>query len=132
MSRGDGVSVWWFFLPEWVWRRVMLRRLGRAALIGALRRRTTEQLDEPKIVCSACRLGARVVCAPRHSDCLAFEVAARGGRSDFDFDEYEQGFVDQFMRFYTRAEAWKVAKKNGQIVRRVGGDEGELYSENLY
>ena len=45
---------------------------------------------------------------------------------------YKQGFVDQFGTFLTREEAWKVAIEAHQIIRRVGGDEGRLYSENLY
>lgn len=45
----------------------------------------------------------------------------------------EQGFVDQRGNFYNRKEAWKIAKAQGQIIRRVGGDEdGTLFSENLY
>lgn len=56
----------------------------------------------------------------------------------------EQGFVDQFGKFYNRTEAWKIADKNGQILRPTGwekipnprkanvGDDGCLFSENLY
>tara|TARA_R110000822_G_scaffold68435_7_gene166500 strand:+ start:249 stop:428 length:180 start_codon:yes stop_codon:yes gene_type:complete len=43
-----------------------------------------------------------------------------------------QGFIDQFGQFLTREEAHVIAKKNGQIVKRCGGDEKTLYSENLY
>lgn len=32
----------------------------------------------------------------------------------------------------TREEAHEVAKAAGQIIRRCGGDEHKLYSENLY
>lgn len=49
--------------------------------------------------------------------------------------DWEQGFIDQHENFLTRTEAWKIAEANGQINRRVGGDErdgGTLYSENLY
>ena len=53
-------------------------------------------------------------------------------------------FIDQFGNFLTRAEAWKIADANGQIRRPTGwesfanprpanvGDEGILFSENLY
>ena len=44
----------------------------------------------------------------------------------------EQGFIDQFGTFLTRKEALEIAKREGQIVRRCGGDEKELFSENLY
>lgn len=43
----------------------------------------------------------------------------------------KQGFVDQFGKFLSRKEAWKVAKKEGQIIREVA-PPGTLYSENLY
>jgi hypothetical protein len=32
----------------------------------------------------------------------------------------------------TREEAFEVASAAGQIIRRVGGDDGKLFSENLY
>ena len=43
----------------------------------------------------------------------------------------EQGFVDQYGRFYTREEAWVIAEKNGQIKNHVS-TPGTLYSECLY
>ena len=43
-----------------------------------------------------------------------------------------QGFIDQFGQFLTREEAWPIAERNTQIIRRVGGDGIKLYSENLY
>lgn len=43
----------------------------------------------------------------------------------------DQGFVDQRNNFLTREEAWKVAEAAGQILR-VTGEEGVLYSEDLY
>lgn len=44
----------------------------------------------------------------------------------------EQGFIDQFGVFMSREEAYEVAKAAGQIKYRCGGDEGRLFSENLY
>jgi hypothetical protein len=44
----------------------------------------------------------------------------------------DQGFVDQRGNYYTRAEAWVIAAKEGQIIRTIYGQEGTLYSENLY
>lgn len=44
----------------------------------------------------------------------------------------EQGFIDQRGAFLTREEAHKVATGAGQIIRRCGGDDGRLFSENLY
>lgn len=42
-----------------------------------------------------------------------------------------QGFVDQYGIFVSRADAWYIAKSAGQIIREVSVP-GELYSENLY
>lgn len=44
----------------------------------------------------------------------------------------EQGFIDNKGNFLTREEAYVIAKKSKQIIRRVGGDDNRLYSENLY
>lgn len=48
---------------------------------------------------------------------------------------HEQGFVDQHDNYYCRLVAWEIARVNGQIIRRCGGDglDGHgLFSENLY
>lgn len=44
----------------------------------------------------------------------------------------EQGFLDNKGNFLTREEAWVVALAADQVLYRVGGDEGCLYTENLY
>lgn len=44
----------------------------------------------------------------------------------------EPGFVDNCYQFLTREEAFEVAYAAGQILRRCGGDDGKLFSENLY
>lgn len=49
-----------------------------------------------------------------------------------DGQHMEQGFIDQFGVFMTREEAYVVAKAAGQIKYRCGGDDGRLFSENLY
>jgi hypothetical protein len=48
------------------------------------------------------------------------------------FIAWDQGFIDQRLNFLTREEAYVIAKENNQIRFRCGGDEGVLYSENLY
>lgn len=53
----------------------------------------------------------------------------------FDRDEEIQGFLTSKYRFVDRFEAWKIAESQGQILRRVPGDDkngGKLFSENLY
>lgn len=98
------------------------------------------------IVCAAIRnkdTGV-VVCGPRHGNCLN-AVIAYGIDKNPNGDTWICGFVDQENNFYTRAEAWKIADERGQINRPTGweknfdnrrppgfGDEGLLFSENLY
>ena len=51
---------------------------------------------------------------------------------DYDYSDYEQGFIDNKGNFLTREEAFVVAEREGQIIRSAFSDEGCLYSENLY
>lgn len=46
--------------------------------------------------------------------------------------QWEQGFIDQFGTFYTREEALKIAKENGQFKRRGEAPAHLLFSEDLY
>jgi hypothetical protein len=85
----------------------------------------------------------RVVCAavlypcgtmlvgPRHFDATMLVQYHRFGLKVIE-PESVQGFVDQWGAFMTRKEAHKVASEQGQIRHRCGGDEGQLFSENLY
>lgn len=83
-----------------------------------------------KVVCSATYLkSGRIIVGVRHFDRFMRNTIKDLGEDTIDA---EQGFVDQYGNFLTREEAWEVASRAGQIIRRVGGDEGKLYSENLY
>lgn len=95
-------------------------------------------LIKPKqrIVCAAIRnkITDEIIIGVRHFDsfmrqriekCDAFQDRMNWRKAD-------QGFVDQFGDFLSREEALIIAKENGQIFRRCGGDEGALFSENLY
>lgn len=80
-----------------------------------------------------------VVCAAVRSLINPFIIWVGPRHFDMTMREYmpgkidgEQGFIDQFGKFMTRQEAWKVAEAAGQIKYRCGGDEGKLFSENLY
>lgn len=81
-------------------------------------------MNEQRIVCAAMRNEHGVlVCGVRHWD-HTMHASGKGG--------WEQGFVDNRGKFLTREEAWPIAVAAQQIRQRVGGDEGRLFSENLY
>jgi hypothetical protein len=83
-----------------------------------------------QVVCAAIRhrQTQQIICAPRHHHCFW----ALGGLSqEYPHDDWEQGFVDQYNEFLTRAEALQLAEERGQIQRRTGGGD-ELFSEDLY
>ena len=46
----------------------------------------------------------------------------------------EQGFIDQYGKFYNRQDALKIVKENGQPfdAERNSGNGKDLYSEGLY
>jgi len=90
--------------------------------------------DLRRVVCAAMRHSSgHIVCSPRHFDSLVhmqLEQLEKAGLTGWS--GAEQGFVDQFGNFLTRAEARDIAERQGQILRRCGGDAKELFSENLY
>lgn len=91
------------------------------------------------IVCAAIRLHDEIICGARHYDSIMHkQIRISEDRRKYWYDNkhlVEQGFIDQFGRFYSRTEAWKIATVKGQIKRRCCGDTAEggtLFSENLY
>jgi len=84
-----------------------------------------------RIICAAIKrnFDNAIICGPRHFDSIMIEQIRRTKES---WVTAEQGFVDQFGKFISREDAWIIAEAQNQIVRRVGGDEGKLFSENLY
>lgn len=91
---------------------------------------TETKLSPPRIVCAAIRYDIHIIVAPRHFDSLMHSQISRLDVK-IPSSKWEQGFVDQHCRFYTREEAWVIAEQNGQITRQVSSP-GVLYSENLY
>lgn len=93
---------------------------------------------EERIVCAANRnKQGDVVVGVRHWDFHMHSQVRRFEESDrcVDTSFVEQGFITNKGRFVDRYEAWSIAVKNNQIIRRCGGDTangGCLYSENLY
>ena len=82
------------------------------------------------IVCAAMRKSGHVICGARHFDGIMRSAIYL--LSDQSHVGWEQGFIDNKGQFLTREEAWEVANAAGQIRRRCGGDNGRLFSENLY
>jgi len=86
-----------------------------------------------RVVCAANRYGSHIFLGARH-----FDDRMREAMEDRNMKLLrktygeEQGFIDQFGTFMDRVEACQVAELAGQIIRRVGGDNGKLFSENLY
>jgi hypothetical protein len=91
-------------------------------------------LAEQKIVCAAQRNYAGIiVTGARHFDrTMVNMMELLDPQWKHQWSQSECGFIDQFGTFLTREQAWIVALRNNQIIKRVGGDEGCLYSENLY
>ena len=87
---------------------------------------------ETRVVCAANRdkESGLIVIGLRHFDQFMRDQMNRikGPR----WAASEQGFIDQNGTFLTREEALEIATREGQIVRRCGGDERKLFSENLY
>lgn len=84
-----------------------------------------------RVVCAANLYGNGVMLVgPRH-----FDATMRDQFRRFKLTPgapHVQGFIDQWGDFMTREEALQVAREQGQIRHRCGGDEAELFSENLY
>ena len=90
-------------------------------------------IPRERIVCAANRLkDGTLILGVRHLDFLMRDTAMIAQITDDELSESEEGFINQRGEFLTRKQAWIVAFNANQIVRRVGGDEGILYSENLY
>ena len=85
-----------------------------------------------RIVCAAVRnREGLIICGARHND-VVMRQQMNSSKSNWNKGIVEQGFIDTWGNFLTREQAWSNATENNQILRRCGGDEGRLYSENLY
>jgi hypothetical protein len=82
-----------------------------------------------RIVCAANRHreSGRIICGARHWD----DIMRSQKTPEEKWSGWDQGFIDQFGKYLSRKEAWKIAEEQGQIRRKVSTD-GTLYSENLY
>lgn len=86
-----------------------------------------------RVVSAACRnQHGVVICSPRHWDSTMHATVDALADKESWSTAVEQGFVDQHGVFMDRRESWLVAAAANQIIHRCGGDDGELFSENLY
>lgn len=88
----------------------------------------------PRIVCAAiCSKNGNIVTSARHYDCNMLNIIGLMDNPEefYHRGESDQGFIDQFGKYYTREEAYVIAKANGQIIRDHH-ITGELFSEHLY
>lgn len=85
-----------------------------------------------KIVCAANRKGDIIFAGPRHCDYVMHSQAiATGG--EYALIATEQGFIDQWGRFWNRLQAWDICQIEGQeIDLERNGRVGILFSEGLY
>jgi hypothetical protein len=94
--------------------------------------------NAPYIVCAAIKSGGDIIAGPRHYDSIMHHQIRLSTKHLIPEDARkawvaaEQGFIDQFGKFYTRQEAWDVAESNGQIKYNLAIQDGVLYSEHLY
>ena len=91
--------------------------------------------SEPRIVCAANRnsqTGEIAIGVRHYCPIMRKHIQMMGDEKSTGWRTSDQGFIDQFGSFYNREEAWVIAERNGQIFRRCGGDDGRLFSENLY
>lgn len=97
----------------------------------------------PRIVCAAIRrrTDGSIITGARHFDSIMQQSLCRFQKNDegtslseaFDasWRDADQGFIDQWGRFYDRKEALQLAQQNEQCYRNP--DAGHtLYSEDLY
>lgn len=84
------------------------------------------------VVCAAIKnTDGSIICGARHYDLIMRKAINRDPLPESWF-HCEQGFIDNFGQFLDRKEAYVLAKEMNQIRRRCGGDDGTLFSENLY
>lgn len=109
--------------------------MDRQAVINKLIKLYEDASDnghKRRIVCAANRFpDGTVILGARHWDPWMHATRKKLNMSERVDGLAEQGFIDNERNFLTREEAWIVANEAGQIIRRVGGDEGCLYSENI-
>lgn len=91
-----------------------------------------------RIVCAACWYcyaddypHVHTVLGPRHWDDTMRQQYKDQDQS-FPHHLWKQGFIDNFGKLHERKEALVIAKRQNQIIRDIGYEPNELFSEMLY
>ena len=88
------------------------------------------------IVCAAVRYQDTIIPSARHFDANMrnlLKLILGPDCMKASHKALEQGFIDQWNRFYTREEAWRIVHKSGQPFNKDRNRViGDLYSEGLY
>lgn len=84
----------------------------------------------PQIVCAAMRYKDILILGPRHYDTVMQEQLKAYFPHE-DYPRFDQGFIDQWGRFYGRVEAHQLVTSNGQKLTTEPLRD-VLFSENLY
>jgi len=88
---------------------------------------------QPYIVCAANRARGIIFCGSRHFSNAMISQMRSAGLSQKEMARAEQGFIDQYDRFWSREEALAIMKQTGQPIRYDDARSmTELFSENLY
>lgn len=91
-----------------------------------------EHLIHERIVCAANKYpDGEIVLGVRHFDSFMHKSIDRKENGPDTANDVIQGFVDGTGKFLTREEAHVRAIQHKQILRRVGGDQTRLFSENI-
>ncbi len=88
-----------------------------------------------RIVCAAIRAedGELLLGIRHYSRDMILNINARTDGDKFKHrGDKDQGFVDQWGVFFSREEAYQIAKDNGQIIYPEVCHRERLYSEGLY
>lgn len=85
------------------------------------------------VICSAVKWQNTIICGRKHKNCYEIADALMNG-GFLERERKHQGFMTSTGRYVDRAEAFKIAKANNQIVHKLFDDvtEGNLNSEDLF
>jgi len=92
---------------------------------------------KPRIVCAAIKYENYIIAGARHFDGImhkAIDILLGTGWTKPKVSDWQQGFIDQWGKFYNRKEAMQIVKASGQPfdAERNSGNGQDLYSEGLY